>query len=463
MRIDRLELSSFRGFAALDLALHEHMTVLIGLNGSGKSSVLRALSIAAGSWFLGLRDAPAVGIAPEDMRTVLRVDGGLASLEPSGTARVEAEGEVQGQRGRWARTRATMRGHTTTRDAAFVKQLGIAAQDALSAGEPVDLPVVAMYGTGRLWLRKRRSGGAPERFARASRTSAYRGALDVEQDPARLEAWLRWRTMAQVQDRARGFSVMRDQIQRSAHLGARNAGLAAAYTGLTTGHAGSAEDLDAVLQAAAAAVDGVAVLVYDLDLDRLMVGFDDQQWIPFDLLADGMRSLLALVMDLAWRCVRLNPHLGVAAPAEARGVVLIDEIDLHLHPTWQREVLGALRRTFPNLQFVVSTHSPIVVGTAEPAWMRVLSLDAQGQAKVVVPDGSRGWDTNRVLKHLMGTAARPPREHDLVEDVRRAVDAGDAAAARESLTTLESIVGTHDPEVVSLWYAVHDVVADAAD
>ena len=80
-----------------------------------------------------------------------------------------------------------------------------------------------------------------------------------------------------------------------------------------------------------------------------------------------------MVADIAWRCVTLNPHLGPAATHETSGVVLIDELDLHLHPRWQRHVVGDLRRAFPRLQFIVTTHSPFIVQSMKPE--EVLSLD----------------------------------------------------------------------------------------
>jgi predicted ATP-binding protein involved in virulence len=68
-----------------------------------------------------------------------------------------------------------------------------------------------------------------------------------------------------------------------------------------------------------------------------------------------------MVADIAWRCVTLNPHLGQAALAETSGVVLIDELELHLHPLWQRRIVGDLRSTFPRIQFIATTHSPFIV------------------------------------------------------------------------------------------------------
>ena len=85
--------------------------------------------------------------------------------------------------------------------------------------------------------------------------------------------------------------------------------------------------------------------------------------MPFHLLSDGVRSTLAMVMEIAYRAYLLNPHLGAEAPLQTAGVVLIDEIDLHLHPEWQRRIANDLRRAFPNLQFIATTHAPLIVSS----------------------------------------------------------------------------------------------------
>ncbi len=91
-----------------------------------------------------------------------------------------------------------------------------------------------------------------------------------------------------------------------------------------------------------------------------------------DDLSDGFRSILSMVADLAYRMVRLNPQLGEKAITNTPGVVLIDEIDMHLHPLWQQTVLLDMQRAFPQIQFIVTTHSPQVISSVPPESVRVL-------------------------------------------------------------------------------------------
>jgi predicted ATP-binding protein involved in virulence len=113
--------------------------------------------------------------------------------------------------------------------------------------------------------------------------------------------------------------------------------------------------------------------------------------------------MVGLVADIAFRCARLNPQLGMNAAKLTTGLVLIDEIDLHLHPEWQQRVLLDLRHAFPRLQFVVTTHSPQVLSSIQPQCIRVLD---NGEVRNVA--FSQGARSSQVLEDVLGVRARPP-------------------------------------------------------
>ncbi len=102
--------------------------------------------------------------------------------------------------------------------------------------------------------------------------------------------------------------------------------------------------------------------------------------LPFDALSDGYRAYIGWVADMLYHIVDGCPP-GVKLD-EYRGVILVDEIDLHLHPAWQRSVLQLLSETLPHLQFVLTTHSPIVAGSSEPPNVRLLQLMPDGAIKI---------------------------------------------------------------------------------
>ena len=95
--------------------------------------------------------------------------------------------------------------------------------------------------------------------------------------------------------------------------------------------------------------------------DSIMIKLNNGECLPVNLFSDGYRNMLTMIADIAYRMVILNPNLGLDVVRKTPGIVLIDEIDLHCHPTWQQDVVGNLRRTFPGVQFIATTHSPFIV------------------------------------------------------------------------------------------------------
>jgi predicted ATP-binding protein involved in virulence len=162
-------------------------------------------------------------------------------------------------------------------------------------------------------------------------------------------------------------------------------------------------------------------------------------------LSQGEKSLLALVSDIARRLVILNP--GLDNPLSGNGVVLIDEVDLHLHPRWQQTVLSKLAKTFPNLQFIITTHSPIVITSVESQGIRILE---EGEL-LLAPHGVKGAEESRVLERVFGVKSRPP-ENEVVKKLEEYLslvysDCWDSERARELRFILDSNFRGEEPEL----------------
>lgn len=166
--------------------------------------------------------------------------------------------------------------------------------------------------------------------------------------------------------------------------------------------------------------------------------------IPVRQLSDGERGTLALVLDLTRRLAQANPGLDDPA-AEAEAIVLIDEIDLHLHPRWQRQIVHNLTTAFPRCQFIATTHSPQVIGEVEHERIQII---ADGQ--VYSPTHSYGVDSSRVLEEVMDSEPRAKEVQALLREVSRAVGRQDFAHARDVLARLVERVGETDPEVTRI-------------
>ncbi len=144
-------------------------------------------------------------------------------------------------------------------------------------------------------------------------------------------------------------------------------------------------------------------------------------------LSDGERGLFALTLDLARRLSQANPTLPDPV-SKGSAVVLIDELDLHLHPKWQRTIVEHLTQTFPSCQFIATTHSPQIVAAVEPE--QVLLLTERG---ILRPERTLGMDTNWILRYLMEAEDRPVAAAKAIEEVEALIRAGEFEKARAAI------------------------------
>ena len=168
--------------------------------------------------------------------------------------------------------------------------------------------------------------------------------------------------------------------------------------------------------------------------------------LAFDQLSGGYRIVLALAADLARRMAQGNPHLD--NPLESEAIVLIDEVDLHLHPSWQQRILDDLTRTFPNAQFIVSTHSPQVLTTVRQEHIVELYREEGGSVVAGAPaSATYGAEAGDVLSSVMRVGERPENDFKIALDrYRRLVSNGDGESpeARDIRKKLER-TSPHDP------------------
>jgi predicted ATP-binding protein involved in virulence len=205
---------------------------------------------------------------------------------------------------------------------------------------------------------------------------------------------------------------------------------------------------DKLLAAVRAAIEALVPGFSDLRVTRAplrMLVTKQGADVEVNQLSDGEKCLLAMTADLARRLALANP--AAAAPLHERAIVLIDEIDLHLHPAWQRTVLAALLRTFPGCQFLVSTHSPQVLSEVPAGAVRLLQKHGT-TLEISPPAASFGRDSNRILEDLMGVEERPASIKSLLNELFQLIDRGDLSTAREKRREIAERIGEDEPELV---------------
>ncbi|MCA9537801.1 MAG: AAA family ATPase [Myxococcales bacterium] len=430
MWIDRLRLTNFRAFADFELELDRQLTVLAGVNGAGKSSVLDGLAVAMGAWLDVFDKASSRPIRLPEVR-VVGGGGAHPNFERQYPVCVEASGESGAAGLWWARAKNSDHGTTTRADAAQIIDLAKAHQRDVKAGAPIDLPLLASYGTGRLWSPV--SATKLKASTRTSRAEGYKGALAPTASHTPLTQWMRWREY--------------DRLQRAEQ--ARSSGGLKADPWLA-----------AIEQAVLDCVDGAQRFYFSVANDELVFAMADGATLPFAALSDGYRNLIGIVADIAWRATRLNTHLEAQAPRQTEGIVLIDEIELHLHPAWQHQVLRRLMHAFPRIQFVVTTHAPLVLASVPAKHLRFLRQNEQ----VAQVSRAEGLSANAVLRELMGVPERDPGTARELARLGQLLEAEEIAPARPLFEQLRAKLGDLDPELQGLEWELRALeVAGAPD
>lgn len=409
MRIDKLTLSNFRGFAQWGCDFHPKFNLLVGENASGKTSVLDALSVAAGSWFLGIGGYDTRHIQDSDIRKLAVRSGETTTFEGQYPVVVEAGGRIDGpflkaEPLTWSRDIEKAGGKTRFKLASPIKRLASEVEARVQRGEFLSLPLIAYYGAGRLWVptKDMEGGGVDKDAPHPSRLDGYRTSLDPRISFPTLFRWLANEKYVALERKAERqvFRVVKEAMR--------------------------------------SCLDGCDSLDYEVAEKTVIVTMRRGERLPYLLLSDGQRAMLALVADIAIKAALLNPHLENQVLDETRGVVLIDELDLHLHPRWQRRVVADLKRTFPNLQFFASTHSPQVIGETPHDEIILLKNDGTWTR----PDSSIGLHANEVLREIMGAEIVNAEAAKEFREIAKRIDAGDFEGAQARINTYRERMGS---------------------
>lgn len=431
MKLEFLSLAHCGGFEQLDITFEPDVTLIAGVNGAGKSTVLHALAVLlsrALPEFTPSHSAP-LYFTDDD------IHGDRASLEVS--ARIRLDGQTLNasvQRLRAAEERgdrfmllrqadasvnlAGLAQTLSTRTRTGELEAGLRETRAvLAALRAAPRPPLAVYFTP-----KRQLPGQPRSLPEArpfDPSIAYSRALHDRE--VELREFMHW-------------------FRTQERLGAAN-------------EPHRLRVLDALRSVVSELVPEFSNLRIQ---EQPRLGFVvDKRGRPFYLhqLSDGERGLLALVFDLTRRLAIANSD-SEDPIAEGVALVLIDEIELHLHPKWQRDILPRLSNLFRACQFVVTTHSPLVLGEVPARCVRFLEF-LDGKACVTVPTEAYGMDANRILQELMGAPVRNRQIEDELQTLFDLIDQEHFDEARAAILALESKLGEDEPELTRAGSLIH--------
>lgn len=443
MRINKLRVKNFRCFESLEMELNSKCNILVGINGAGKSTILDALAIALGGYLAGFDDVKGLSIQQEDAYYKMHIAGSRIEVQEQFPVEVYAEAsfennilyregfekiskkEEQKSKERvkvigWQRELNGKGRRTTYGNVKVIMDYAKKLQSAVRSGDiSCVLPLVAYYGTGRLWLQKRNR--TPHRKGeKLNRQTGYLDCIAAESNEKQMMQWFEELTYIQLQE---GKPV--------AELEAVKKALCTCYRSSDT----SISDVNFVYDVKSRELE---IQIYRETPEKNLA-----EKFPVRMLSDGEKGMISLVADIAYRMALLNPD-WMERVLETPGVVLIDEIDLHLHPAWQKKIVSDLMNIFPNVQFIMTTHSPSVLVNVprEDIWI----LD---HSRIYQPhDMTYGRSVEEILRQVMDVDVRPDQVVNLQQAFDAAIDQKDYVAANGYLGRMKKLVGENAAQVI---------------
>jgi len=408
MKVNSLQINAFRGIKQLDLAFSPRTTVFVGINGVGKTAILDCLAILLSS------------VMNLITGTEERLDKESDIYNGASETQNQITVSIEGREITWTNI-IRKNGQNISSSLEAMKSIVEKLQSNFAENPKAGIPLVVYYPVNRAVFDVDISLNITERpdynQINALDRALYRKNIDFQS----FFEWFRNREDIENEIRLDSDAKYRDR------------------------------QLEGVRQAIQSLMPGYTDLrVRRLPLRMTLTKIDHE--LIINQLSDGEKCLLALTGDLVRRLAIANP----ANPLEGAAIVLIDEIDLHLHPQWQRAVIPKLEETFPFCQFIVSTHSPQVISEVQQPQRKVYFLRMTDEGIVAnLATEAYGKDTNFILEGLMETSERPADIKEKIMQLFRLIDDNQLKAARELLRQLEQKIGTNEPKFAKAEVLIH--------
>jgi predicted ATP-binding protein involved in virulence len=412
MIIKELYIEHFTQFTNLTVELSNDVTVFIGNNGAGKTSLLRALTILL-TWFIA-RIEREKGIGSPILDSDIENNAKYS--------KISIDVDSQDTHFQWALVK--QRKGFKSEQSSELKNLTHLAdmyRNCLSQDDNSSLPLVVYYPVERVVLDLPLKIKKHHSF---DQLDGYDNALTQGVDFRRFFEWFREREDAENESMQQILESLLQNNSQDKQL------KELPYD----------KQLTAVRNAIAAFMSDFSKLRVQRKPRLRMTVEKHGKTLDVAQLSQGEKSLMALVGDIARRLAMMNPSLE--NPLDGKGIILIDEIDLHLHPQWQRGIIQRLRNSFPNCQFLLTTHSPLVISDAKDVRCYVLN-----DSQFTLLENLYGLDANQVLLKVMDTDIRNEEVQKKITELLELIHQADLSQAKAALSELEQELSADDLEL----------------
>jgi predicted ATP-binding protein involved in virulence len=414
MIINNLKLYHFKNFEHLEVEPQPGVNLFVGSNGSGKTSILEAIRVALGGFFEKYSKLT-------DNRLILHEQVMITDGLRNDYSQIQAQSTSIS--GIWGREYSTRTNSNDKKTAQPVSSFGEILLTKIKTVEDRSMvPLIAYYSTQRLFKGKERS--VKNIFDPAlGRHNGYLSCLEENTIKPLLKDWLEKAVVLRASKQIQEIETT-DLILSNI------------------------EDAIKIMVRELYALPPQFVLKIYPDSfhdNELFLAFNGQNALPLENYSDGFKNLSYLIIDLVWRASQLHPWLTLENLSNSiTGIVLIDEIDLHLHPKWQGKAIDLLQKLFPKVQFFITTHSPTVVANFENGSLYI--IDQNHVNKYSGP--YFGLEINAILTDILGGTDRNIKIQDQINSVLILIDTNPAdPSIQPKLDLLIKKLGVTDPQV----------------
>ena len=425
MKLKKVKIINYRCFKEAEIDFDEHTTLIVGKNGAGKTAILDAVAVAISTFLLGIDVGVSRSISKDDARYEFHDLDGTVDPQHQFPVNIESIGDIlDNYNVKWVRSLNSESGNTTVKEARELTNISKSVQNRIMTGDKsLNLPLISYYGTGRLYAQKKEKKNIKS-LTEFKRQVGYVDCMAAESNEKLMLNWFQIQTLKSLQEQQRTGKVEKPLLLKTVE-----SAICKCFERIS----GSKN----------------ADIVFDLDTHRLVLNFESGdgslQKFAMDEMSDGYKNTLSMIGDIAYRMAVLNPMLGDKVLEETSGVVMIDEIDLHLHPQWQQTLISDLNTIFPKIQFIVSSHAPAVINSVAKEQIRI--LDNGG---IYMPAAQTyGRDANSILREVMKVSERPTDIKQRMNLFYSYMDENNYKEADKVLTEIEAIVGATDPDIAA--------------